>query len=138
MNMAEDLREKYTQLISEPLGYNGSTPDDLHISTLLQTDCVRILVLRDTLRNDELSIEVEGYLPDFSKNAGSESETSIKGYKDSKQLALRLIDQLKYLIGLDDLGFDLSFEGPDYLWTANYCPVGIPTSDFFEKLLPPP
>ncbi|MHA1882796.1 MAG: hypothetical protein ACTSUO_07090 [Candidatus Thorarchaeota archaeon] len=141
MMAPKDLRTLYGQIISEPPKSNGLSDDEGSVSLLLQTEWVRILILRDIQENSSAILEVESSLPELGNPADGNEQTapsSNEGHNhDLNEFAQTLISHLNYLIRLSDYGFKLDFVGPEYLWIASYEIENPPSLKFFELLVPP-
>ncbi|MHA1576644.1 MAG: hypothetical protein ACTSU3_04725 [Candidatus Thorarchaeota archaeon] len=136
----ETIFKKYEQFTKQPIAANGESDDRDSVFVLLETDWVRILLLKSRFDPGNVSIEIESYLPDFVENpADSSSISQPKNVekRDMKEVANGMIAHLKYLIKLGNSGFELDFIGPDYLWTATRDIHEILDLDFFKVLMPP-
>ena len=100
----------------------------------METDWVRVLLLKHNTDSRIVSIEVESYLPDFVEK-GTDSDSGEK--RDMVEVVNGMIAHLQYLLKLGTSGFNLDFIGPDYLWTATRDIDKTLDLDFFEVLIPP-
>jgi len=100
----------------------------------LETDWVRVLLLKHNTDSRIVSIEVESYLPDFVEK-GTDSDSVEK--RDMVEVVNGMIAHLQYLLKLRTSGFNLEFIGPDYLWTATRDIDETLDLDFFEVIIPP-
>ncbi len=141
MIVPKDLSKLYREIISKPPNSSHLRDEEGCVSLLLQTNWIRIHLLRDFSDNSGVAIEVESYLPELGKTADGKEKTTSSSDEgcntDTRNFAHSMISHLNYLIRLCDYGFKLDFVGPDYLWIASYEIENTPSLKFFELLIPP-
>jgi len=130
----ESLFKRFEQITKQLALENLQSDGGDSVSVLLETDWVRVLLLKHNTDSRIVSIEVESYLPDFVEK-GTDSDSVEK--RDMVEVVNGMIAHLQYLLKLRTSGFNLEFIGPDYLWTATRDIDETLDLDFFEVIIPP-
>lgn len=138
----DQLMEKFQKIISTPAEsptptYNesGETVEILH-----QTNSMRILVIRESVNPQTVSLEVEVWLPNRNPNTldtESEKTETEREDEDLSTTLSRMINHLQYLLKLQQSGFTLDVIKHDCLWTASKSLSETPSRALFELLIPP-
>jgi len=123
---ASDLREEYRQAIATPLDISGIDSESGMPSLLFRNDWIRILFVKQSNRSAH-SIVVELSQPDRIDHTQIKPEFMIS----------TLIIYLKYLLRLDNNGFELEIMQDDILWIATLEISVEPKMALFEILAPP-
>ena len=137
---ADELMEKYSQLTAKPL--DSSTIEiesGESVAILFESSSLRILLLRKLEEPDNVSVEVEVWLPDNPKDCSLVS-TSLPNASENQKLGVilaEMITHLQYLYRLYQFGFTLDIIKHDCLWTASHTFKKPPDSELFKVLLPP-
>ncbi len=138
----DQLMEKYQKIISTPIESPTPTLNESGetVEILLQTNSMRILVIRESMNPQTVNLEVEVWLPNRSPNTldtdSKTTETELEDKNLSTTLS-RMIDHLQYLLTLQQSGFTLDVIKHDCLWTASKSFTKKPSRDLFELLIPP-
>ncbi len=138
----DQLMEKYQKIISTPI--ESPTPifneSGETVEILLQTNSMRILVIRESVNPQTVYLEVEVWLPNHYPNTldtkSKTTETELEDEDLSTTLS-RMIDHLQYLLKLQQSGFTLDVIKHDCLWTASKSFTETPSRALFELLIPP-
>lgn len=138
----DQLMEKFQKIISTPAESPATTYNESGetVEILLQTNSMRILVIRESVNPQTVGLEVEVWLPNRNPNTlVTESETTETEREDEdlSTTLSRMIDHLQYLLNLQQSGFTLDVIKHDCLWTASKSLTKTPSRDFFELLVPP-
>ena len=136
------LMEKYQKIVSTPVDSPTPTFNESGetVEILLQTKSLRILVIRESVNPQTVSLEVEVWLPNRNPTAlDTESETTETELEDEdlSTTLSRMIDHLQYLLKLHKSGFTLDVIKHDCLWTASKSFTETPSRALFELLIPP-
>lgn len=138
----KQLMEKYQKIISTPIESTTSTFNESGetVEILLQTNSMRILVIRESVNPQTVSLEVEVWLPNRNPNTlhteSKSTETQLED-EDLSTTLTKMIDHLQYLLKLQQSGFILDVIKHDCLWTASKSFSETPSRDVFELLIPP-
>ena len=138
----DQLMAKYQKIISTPVHPSTSSLNESGeiVDILLQTNSMRILVIRESMNPQTVSLEVEVWLPNRNPNTpdteSNNTETELKDVNLSTSLS-RMIDHLQYLLKLHHSGFTLDVIKHDCLWTASKSFTETPSRALFELLIPP-
>ena len=136
------LMEKYQKIVSTPVDSPTPTFNESGetVEILLQTNSLRILVIRESVNPQRASLEVEVWLPNRNPTPLDTelktTETELKNESLSTTLS-KMIDHLEYLRKLHQSGFTLDVIKHDCLWTASQSFTEIPSRELFELLVPP-
>ncbi|MFX0044436.1 MAG: hypothetical protein ACFE8Z_01185 [Candidatus Hermodarchaeota archaeon] len=132
-----DMARKYAELMEAPVDETTVNENGESLSTLCQSEWVRILVIRRPSTPDLVTIEVEVSLPSpvvqVSEVDGTDSETEDNG----TDLLHQAIEHLHYISRLRNNGFTLDVVGQECLWTAFRNFTESPVSNVFDLLRPP-
>ena len=138
----DQLLEKFQKIISTPaespsppFNESGET-----VEILLQTNSMRILVIRESVNPQTVNLEVEVWLPNRNPNTFDTESQTAETERDDEDLSTslsRMIDHLQYLLKLQQSGFTLDVIKHDCLWTASKSFTETPSRDLFELLIPP-
>ena len=123
-----DLEKKFRQVIASKDSASCSEDQSI-ISILCATDWIRILVLSNQSK-DSVTIEVE-LSPPMGGPGLFHDQTSVR------QRSSEMIENLDYLLRLNDAGFLLRISEEDCLWTASLEVTGDLELSIFSILLPP-
>lgn len=135
MMSVSKLKEKYEQLVKEPLPKVTSNEDGEIVFTLYQTEWLRILVVRSVKESQVISIEVEISLPrGLSDQKPRRQESNDEDVNGTLEI---MIEHLRYMQRLQSEGFTLDIIRQDCLWTASKEFKKIPSQSLFKLLLPP-
>ena len=138
----DQLMEKYQKIISTPVESLSPTVNESGetVEILIQTNLMRILVIRESVNPQTVCLEVEVWLPSRNPNTSdtesNNTETELEDKTLSTTLA-RMIDHLQYLLKLHKSGFTLDVIKHDCLWTASKSFTETPSRALFELLIPP-
>ncbi|MFX0077905.1 MAG: hypothetical protein ACFE8O_01585 [Candidatus Hermodarchaeota archaeon] len=142
MMTIDQLIDKYQKIISTPVESLSPTLNESGetVEVLLQTNLMRILVIRESLNPQTVCLEVEVWLPTRNPNTPDteldNTETELEDENLSTTLS-RIIDHLQYLLKLHQFGFTLDVIKHDCLWTASKSFTETPSRELFELLIPP-
>jgi hypothetical protein len=132
MKSASNLIKKFNKLIQTPIDSSNCNEDGESTVNLFQSDWTRILLVRSIEKPNEVQIEVESSLPKFGTAEVNKTEGVVVG-----NLVKEMIDQLQYLLKLQESGFTLDVIGQECLWTASKTFDCAPDENMFQLLLPP-
>lgn len=138
----DQLMEKYHKIISTPIESPNHTLNESGetVEILLQTNSMRILVIRESMNPQTVNLEVEVWLPNRNPNTLDTDSKTTETELEDKELSTtlsRMIDHLQYLLKLQQSGFTLDVIKHDCLWTASKSFTKKPSRDLFELLIPP-
>ena len=102
------------------------------ITSLWQSDWVRILLVRNIDNPECTTIEIESSLPLHIQGEYKNIEDGLK----TRDLLNGMISTLEYLLRLQEAGFTLDIIGQDCMWTAYYEFDSLPGEKFFHQLIP--
>ncbi|MFW9918142.1 MAG: hypothetical protein ACFFED_00935 [Candidatus Thorarchaeota archaeon] len=126
-----DLYQQCKDLLSKPIASESSDNPEV-ITSLWQSDWVRILLVRNIDNPDWTTIEIESSLPLRVQG----EHKNIAGGLETRELLNGMIQTLEYLLRLQDAGFSLDIIGQDCMWTAFLEFDALPAQSFFEALIP--
>jgi hypothetical protein len=128
MTTAAALAKHINSALASPIIPNKLDSQAESLVIMLQTNTVRILLVRNHNTPSYFSIEVEVFLP-------GKDEASTK-LTDS-QLLDDVIRNLQYLQGLRDAGFSIEAIGADCMWSAFKDFRKCPEEEVLGLLIPP-
>jgi len=132
-----EMTRKYAELMEAPVDEATVNENGESLSTLCQSEWVRILVIRRPSTPDLVTIEVEISLPSPVGKASDTDETDSEAEDNGTDLLHQAIEHLHYLSRLRTNGFTLDVVGQECLWTAFRDFTETPVSDVFDLLRPP-
>jgi hypothetical protein len=124
-----EIKEKYDLAMSQPpqeLKYNE---DGEAISTICQTNLVRVMLIRRQDSESPYSIEVE---ISIFPHSGQQTGTQPIG-----PLIHSAMSHLQYLNALHQKGMNIDILSENCLWVASQSFLKAPNQEFFEVLCPP-
>jgi hypothetical protein len=135
-----DLIKEYWRLRSireEELALNQTSEKSI---TVHETDRIRILLIRQADKANQVRMDVEVVLPE--KIWGLDANLTVNKLSSPNQPELRLsleeaILLFQYLLDLQKNGFQLDFYGDEGVWIASYLFDQEPTKILFTKCQPP-
>ncbi|MDF1538685.1 MAG: hypothetical protein P1Q69_07265 [Candidatus Thorarchaeota archaeon] len=127
------LFDKYNELVQVSPSSSDLNDAKEAVSLLHQDDWVRILLVRQLDKGDEITIEIESSLPLRAKGEPSIND----GTTVASDLLHGMIRTLNYLLNLEKLGFNLDIIGQDCMWTAFKDVSKPPDNAFFDSISPP-
>ncbi|MHA2378136.1 MAG: hypothetical protein ACXADS_02590 [Candidatus Thorarchaeota archaeon] len=139
MTDVSEMTKKYAGLVEAPVDESTVNENGESLSTLCQSEWVRILVIRRPSTPETVTIEVEISLPYpvVHSSAADDSDSEVESSADTIDLLQQAIEHLHYLSRLRNNGFTLDVVGQECLWTAFRDFREIPRPDVFELLSPP-
>jgi hypothetical protein len=132
-----EMTRKYAELMEAPVDEVTVNENGESLSTLCQSEWVRILVIRRPSTPDLVTIEVEISLPSPVGHASDTDGTDSEVENNGTDLLHQAIEHLHYLSRLRSNGFTLDVVGQECLWTAFRDFTETPVSDVFDLLKPP-
>ena len=137
MTDVPEMASKYAELMKAPVDEATVNENGESLSTLCQSEWVRILVIRRPEIPDHVTIEVEISLPSPVAHT-TDADRSDSDVKDNgTDLLHHAIEHLHYLSRLRNNGFALDVVGQECLWTAFRDFTEAPAPDVFDLLKPP-
>ena len=138
----DQLMEKFQKIICTPIESPTPTFNESGetVELLLQTNSMRILVIRESVNPQTVSLEVEVWLPNRNHNTLDAKSKTTETELEDEDLSItlsRMIDHLQYLLKLQQSGFILDVIKHDCLWTASKSFTKKPSRALFELLIPP-
>ncbi|MFX1317958.1 MAG: hypothetical protein ACFE9D_01115 [Promethearchaeota archaeon] len=138
---AEELMKKYHQLSTKPMAVPSlENESGESVETLYQSSSLRILLIRTTADPENVTLEVEVWLPGSYSDDDLTSLSKTEGKTQNEKLGEMLgqmITHLQYLYSLHQSGFSLDVIKHDCLWTASCTFSKLPDRELFDRLLPP-
>jgi hypothetical protein len=132
MNRFSEMKKCYEHFKMRPFAELALNEDGESIESLCETDWTRILLIRTADQPNSIRIEVEISLPKCVTRHASKPTRA-----KPRDLVKELITHLKYLLELEDFGFELDLVGEDCLWTASKIASDILDENIFKALIPP-
>ncbi|UCH04893.1 MAG: hypothetical protein JSW05_01690 [Candidatus Thorarchaeota archaeon] len=132
-----EMARKYAELMETPVDRATVNENGESLSTLCQSEWVRILVIRRPSTPDLVTIEVEISLPSPVVRTSDADGADSKAKDNGTDLLHQAIEHLHYLSRLRNNGFTLDVVGQECLWTAFRDFTETPVSDVFDLLKPP-
>ena len=134
MVIATDLLEQYQSLISNPVESEGCISGEC-VAILLETAWVKLMVIRYQMAPDICTIEIEVSLPYCIVDP---TFPSIEARQEEARVFIKShLSHLKYLLGLQEIGFSLGILSTEGIWSAVLRIDGTPDADLFKTLIPP-
>ncbi|MGY5876658.1 MAG: hypothetical protein RTU30_13000 [Candidatus Thorarchaeota archaeon] len=137
----ENLRERFTELISLDAESFETNDDSEYHQTLCETEWVRILLIRSEDITETVKLEVEMALPKWSKswwgqdkeNNSPEEQSQVKNLLNCTKI------HIDYILNLQEAGFLVELVGREFLCTATIESesTNLKDSTLFEVLVPP-
>nr|KXH72831.1 MAG: hypothetical protein AM324_00480 [Candidatus Thorarchaeota archaeon SMTZ1-83] len=132
-----EMAKKYAELMEAPVDEASVNENGESLSTLCQSEWVRILVIRRPSTPDLVTIEAEISLPSPVVKATDPDATDSGPEDNGSDLLQQAIEHLQYLSRLRAKGFTLDVVGQECLWTAFRDFTETPVSEVFNLLEPP-
>lgn len=132
-----EMAKEYAELVKAPIDEAAVNENGESLSTLCQSEWVRILVIRRPSNPSLVTIEVEISLPSPVTQATDTDGTDSEVRDNGTDLLHQAIEHLHYLSRLRSNGFTLDVVGQECLWTAFRDFTETPVSDMFDLLKPP-
>ncbi len=132
-----EMAKEYAELVKAPIDEAAVNENGESLSTLCQSEWVRILLIRRPSTPDLVTIEVEMSLPSHFVQASDADEPDTEFKDNGTDLLHQAIEHLHYLSRLRNNGFTLDVVGQECLWTAFRDFTEPPASDMFDLLKPP-
>ncbi|MBE0525513.1 MAG: hypothetical protein IH631_01125 [Candidatus Thorarchaeota archaeon] len=134
-----ELLSKYHELMNQDLNHieNGDTEA---VFTLLKTDWVRILLVREleSEKSAVIDVEVSLPLPDRSSSYDKTPNSHFKNTaRTSKQLLQLMMEHIQYILTLESSGFSVDLVGDGCLMVAYHSFNDTPDIEIFRLLQPP-
>ena len=139
MSQVAKIRQNYEELINKPITKRSYNEDGEWISTLYQTQSIRILVVigKDTPKQGTIEIEISLPKTPIEDNDDEEFELDQGSGTDSKKVLIAWRQYLQYLLQLRSSGFSINNLGSECTWTASRTFKEVPQHEIFESLFPP-
>ena len=131
MNSSPNLYQQCRELMDKPIVSEAVDNPEI-ITSLWQSDWVRILLVRNIDNPECTTIEIESSLPLHIQGEYKNIEDGLK----TRDLLNGMISTLEYLLRLQEAGFTLDIIGQDCMWTAYYEFDSLPGEKFFHQLIP--
>jgi hypothetical protein len=132
-----EMANKYAELMDAPVDEATVNENGESLSTLCQSEWVRILVIRRPDTPEHVTIEIEISLPSPAVHATGADGTDSGAKDNGTDLLHQAIEHLHYLSRLRNNGFTLDVVGQECLWTAFRDFSEPPASAVFDLLRPP-
>ena len=130
----EKLLQKYHEILSTPIDDTMCLSGEC-VSMLYCSDWVKMMVVRSEDATIGHSIEVEVSFPACVIELNSHSSNSKQN--EAQQFIDHTIIHLKYLLGLQSLGFTIGIISMEGIWSAILEIREQPDDSLFKKISPP-